>query len=89
MRDDLVLLRIVDAAGNPVPGATLSVVRGSVPYPEIALRADHAGVVRLRVPDGTFVFRAHDAAGQTGEVEVDGMGAGLREFALRIGGKIQ
>ena len=88
MREDLVSLRIVNSAGEPVPGATLSVVRGSVPFPEIALRANQDGVVRLRLPEGSFVFRAHDAAGQAGEVAVDRTESGAREFTVRIGGEI-
>jgi hypothetical protein len=75
-------LRIVDEAGNRVAGATVAVVRSSVPFPEIALLADDAGVVELRLPAGTFTFRAHGPAGQSGEVTLHSPGAG--EALVRI-----
>jgi hypothetical protein len=75
-------LRIVDEAGNRVAGATVAVVRSSVPFPEIALLADDDGVVDLRLPPGTFTFRAYGPAGQSGEVTVRSPGAG--EALVRI-----
>jgi uncharacterized GH25 family protein len=75
-------LRIVDEAGKPVAGATVAVVRSSVPFPEIALLADDDGVVEIRLPSGTFTFRAHGPAGQSGEVTVQSPGSG--EALVRI-----
>jgi len=75
-------LRIVDEVGKPVAGATVAVVRSSVPFPEIALLADDDGVVDLRLPPGTFTFRAHGPAGQSGEVTVRSPGAA--EALVRI-----
>jgi hypothetical protein len=75
-------IRIADDAGRPVPGATVAVVRSSVPFPEIALLADDDGVVNLRLPPGTFTFRAHGPAGQSGEVTVRSPGTG--EALVRI-----
>ena len=83
MNDTPARLRIVDEAGKPAAGATVAVVRSSVPFPEIALLADDDGVVNLRLPRGTFTFRAHGPGGQTGEVTVRSPGAG--EALVRIG----
>jgi hypothetical protein len=76
-------LRIVDGAGQPVAGATVAVVRSSVPFPEIALLADDDGRVEIRLPPGTFTFRAHGPAGDSGDVTVQSPGAG--EALVRIG----
>lgn len=82
MNDAPTRIRIVDETGRAVPGATVAVVRSSVPFPEIALLADDDGVVELRLPPGTFTFRAHGPAGQSGEVTVRSPGAG--EARVRI-----
>lgn len=82
MSDAPTTLRIVDEAGNRVAGATVAVVRSSVPFPEIALLADDDGVVEVRLPPGSFTFRAHGPAGQSGEVTVRSPGAG--EALVRI-----
>lgn len=66
--------RVVDAAGLPVPDATVAIVAGSVPTPEIALLADGAGRFSLRLPPGIFTLRAHGPSvtgpAATGEAEV-------------------
>ncbi len=72
----------MDETGRAVPGATVAVVRSSVPFPEIALLADDDGVVDLRLPPGTFTFRAHGPAGRSGEVTVRSPGAG--EALVRV-----
>lgn len=82
MNDTPARLRIVDEAGKPVAGATVAVVRSSVPFPEIALLADDDGVVDLRLPPGTFTFRAYGPAGQSGEATVQSPGAA--EALVRI-----
>ncbi|MGH8681682.1 MAG: hypothetical protein ACREVP_09295 [Burkholderiales bacterium] len=83
MSDTPTRLRIVDEAGQPVAGAAVAVVRSSVPFPEIALLAGDDGVVEIRLPPGTFTFRAHGPAGRSGEVTVQSPGAG--EALVRIG----
>ncbi|MGH8698564.1 MAG: hypothetical protein ACREVS_18910 [Burkholderiales bacterium] len=83
MSDTPTRLRIVDEAGQPVAGAAVAVVRSSVPFPEIALLAGDDGVVEIRLPPGTFTFRAHGPAGRSGEVTVRSPGAG--EALVRIG----
>jgi protocatechuate 3,4-dioxygenase beta subunit len=78
----LARLRILDEAGRPVAGATVAVVRASVPFPEIALVADDDGVVAIRLPPGTFTFRAHGPDGRSGEATVLSPAAG--EALVRI-----
>ena len=60
---------MVDADGGPVPDATVAIVAGSVPTPEIALLADDEGRFSLRLPPGVFTLRAHGPPG-AGEAEV-------------------
>lgn len=62
--------RVVDARGDPLPDALVTIVAGTVPMPEIALVVDDDGRFRLRLPDGRFTLRAH-AAGGSGETEVE------------------
>lgn len=83
MSESVARLKIVDGAGEPVAGATVAVVRSSVPFPEIALLADDHGVVEVRLPSGTFTFRAHGPAGESGEVTMHNPGA--VEALVRIG----
>jgi hypothetical protein len=68
-------LRIVDAQGQAVSDGTLSVVRSTVPFPEVALIPDEQGIVEVRLPDGTFTFRAVGPGGSTGEVTVESQAA--------------
>ncbi len=62
--------RVVDARGAPVPDALVTVVAGTVPFPEIALLVDAEGRFTLRLPDGRFTLRAHSGAG-SGDAEVE------------------
>lgn len=62
--------RVVDASGAPVARASVVITAGSVPVPEIALLSDDEGRFAVRLPRGSFTFRAHDPAG-TGEAEVN------------------
>lgn len=59
----------MDESGAPVPGAIVSIVKSSVPMPEIALVANDGGRVGMRLPSGRFTLRAHGAGG-SGETEV-------------------
>ena len=61
--------RVVDGGGDPVPDATVAIVAGSVPMPEIALLCDGDGRFQLRLPPGRFTLRAHGPGG-SGEVDV-------------------
>jgi hypothetical protein len=78
-------LRIVDDAGRPVPGATVAVVRSSVPFPEIALLAGDDGIVEVRLPDGSFTFRAHGPGGRSGQVTLSSPAGG--EVVIRLAGR--
>jgi hypothetical protein len=64
--------RVVDVEGRPVAGATVSVVWGTVPVPEMALLTDANGGFRLALPPGRFRLRAHAPDSASGEAEVDG-----------------
>jgi hypothetical protein len=75
---------VVDASGDPVPEATIVIVESSVPMPEIALLADENGRFVVRLPPGHFRLRAHDPAGEAGEVELE-IGEGEIEFSIVIG----
>lgn len=79
------VLRVVDAAGRPVAGARLALLRASVPFPEVALVADDDGRATLFLPEGVFAFRAHAPDGRTGEAEVTGGSAG--EVAVEVEGR--
>jgi hypothetical protein len=67
-------IRIVDRDGRPVSGATVAVVRSTVPFPEIALVPDAGGIVDVLLPLGTFTFRAHGLFDQQGETTVTNSG---------------
>lgn len=68
--------RVVDAAGQPVPEAFVSVVWSTAPFPEIALVTDADGTFRMGLPAGRFRLRANTADGRTGETEVSGESSG-------------
>jgi len=74
---------VVDAAGEPVPGATIAIVESSVPMPEIALLADENGRFVLRLPPGRFVLRAHGPGGTIGETAFESQ-AGVEEILIEI-----
>lgn len=63
--------RVVDSHGNPVGGALVSVVWGSVPMPEIGRRTDSTGAFQVGLPPGRFRLEAV-AATASGQVEVEG-----------------
>ncbi|MEU8661539.1 hypothetical protein, partial [Actinoplanes philippinensis] len=63
--------------------ATVVIVAGSVPMPEIALLADADGRFGLRLPPGIFTLRAHGPAG-AGDTAVEGAPA-REEIVIRIG----
>lgn len=51
--------RVIDSAGQPVPGAMVMVASGTAPTPEIAQRSDGDGRFRVALPDGSFRLEAH------------------------------
>jgi hypothetical protein len=62
---------VVDNAGRPVAQATIVVVEGTAPVPEIALLADDQGRFALKLPRGRFTLEAQGDAGVTGRATVD------------------
>lgn len=62
----------MDAAGQPVAEAFVSVIRGTAAVPEIALVTDADGTFQIGLPPGRFQLRANTADGRSGEVEVSG-----------------
>jgi hypothetical protein len=67
----LTRFEIVDAKGNPVTDAGLTVVRSSVPFPEVALVPDERGIVTVFLPEGRFTLRALEPGGRTAEITVE------------------
>jgi hypothetical protein len=63
-------IRIVTQDGRPVSDASVTVVRSTVPFPEIALIPDADGIVDVLLPPGSFTFRAHGPFAQQGEATV-------------------
>jgi hypothetical protein len=76
--------RVVDAGGEPVPGALVTIVESTVPMPEIALLCDDDGRFAIALPAGRFKLRAH-GAGASGDAEVEGAPAD-DEIVIVIGG---
>jgi len=67
------VVRVVNAADQPLSGARVAIVRGTVPMPEIGLQAGPDGVLRLNLPDGIFTLRAFAPTGnENGETTVSG-----------------
>jgi hypothetical protein len=63
--------RVVDAAGNPVAGALVAVVWGTVATPDIGRRTNQEGAFQVGLPPGQFRIRAFTEQA-AGEVEVEG-----------------
>jgi hypothetical protein len=61
---------VVDQEGRPVGGASVAVISGTAPVPEIAIRADRDGAFLLWVPVGSFTVEAHAPDGASGTIEV-------------------
>jgi hypothetical protein len=61
-----------DAAGRPVPGAIIEVVRSTAPVPEVGHLTNAEGRLWLHLPPGCFTLRAAAADGSRGEAEANG-----------------
>jgi hypothetical protein len=72
----------VDEGGRALSGALLTVVRSSVPFPEVAFVADESGCATLHLPAGEFTVRAHAGDGLTGELSVSSRGEGNARFEI-------
>jgi hypothetical protein len=62
---------VVDDAGRPVAQATIVVVEGTAPVPEIALLADDHGRFALKLPRGRFTLEAQGDQGAKGRTTID------------------
>jgi len=62
---------VVDGEGRPVAHATIVVVSGTAPVPEIALVADDAGSFNLRLKHGSFTLEAQGKGGARGWATVE------------------
>ena len=85
MSSTLTRIRIVDRNGRPVTEATVAVVRSTVPFPEIALIPDADGIVEVRLPPGTFTFRAHGLDSRQGETTLTITESDRKSFQLTLG----
>jgi hypothetical protein len=65
-----VTVRVKRSDGRPAADAMVSVPRSTVPVPELALVADAAGAVTLRLPPGRFTIEAFTEDGASGSTEV-------------------
>jgi hypothetical protein len=63
--------RVVDADGQVVAGALVTIVSASAPVPEIALVTDEDGSFSLGLPRGRFRLRASTVDQRSGEAEID------------------
>jgi hypothetical protein len=79
------IVRVLDALGNPVAGAFVTVVSGTAPTPEITLLTNAEGRARLGLPPGTFTIRAQSPEGRKGTAEVVG-GESPDEIEIRLKG---
>lgn len=57
------VFRVLDPAGRPWPGVTLSVVSAQGPFPELAYRTGQDGGVRIGLPPGPAVLEAIASSG--------------------------
>ncbi len=71
---------VTDHEGRPVPRATVVVVDGTAPVPEIALVTDDAGRFGLKLPRGRFTLEAQGEGGAKGQtiIEVAGPSHDIR-----------
>jgi hypothetical protein len=75
--------RVVEASGQPVAEAFVSVVESTVPVPEIALVTEADGTFQIGLPPGRFRLRATTADGRSGDLEMSGDSED--ELLIRVG----
>lgn len=78
-------VRVLDASGNPIAGAFVTIVSGTAPTPEITLLTDGSGRARLGLPPGTFTIQAQTPDGTRATVEAEG-GASPDDIEVRLKG---
>ncbi len=79
-----VRLRVVDESGVAVKGAFISVLRSTVPFPEISLITGENGVVKTFLPYGKFVIGVDAPENRHVEVEFDNTSVDTDEEVLLI-----
>lgn len=63
-------IKIVNAQGDPVPGALVTIDESSVVVPEIALLSDSRGELLLRLPDGSYRLKVRAPDGSLGDLQL-------------------
>lgn len=58
---------VLNADGEPVPRAFITIKQASVRMPDLAVMTDDNGRFEMRLPMGTFTLRAHHS-GRQGEI---------------------
>lgn len=71
-----VRVKIVNAQGDPVPGALVTIDESSVVVPEIALLSNSGGELILRLPDGTYRLTVRAPDGSVGDLQLTVVEAG-------------
>lgn len=74
---------VVDREGRPVAQATIAVIDGTAPVPEIALVADDDGRFGLRLPHGSFTLEAQGGGGATGRNSIQ-VSASSQEIRIEV-----
>lgn len=71
--------------GEPVEDATVMVLRGAGPAPDIAALTNSAGWFALdELPEGEWLLRAVSTAGETGEARVDVCAGTLASITIEV-----
>ena len=75
---------VIDASGQPISEASVTIVVSTIAMPEIALLSDESGVVQMTLPKGRFTFQCYGPNGLQGtiSVETDGIHASTAEIVL-------
>ena len=75
---------VIDASGQPISEASVTIVASTIAMPEIALLSDESGVVQMTLPKGRFTFQSYGPNGLQGmiSVETDGIHASTAEIVL-------
>jgi len=72
--------------GKPVRDATITIIRGAGPAPDIAPLTDRGGWFALDgLPAGDWVFRAVGPGGEPGEATVEVFPDSLAEVIIKVG----
>ena len=73
---------VVNREGRAVAGATIVVVEGTSPVPEIALVCDAVGHFSLQLPSGRFTLEARGDGASRGQMTIDVAGAPVETLVI-------